>query len=366
MIACLSKNERAKFLFDALEDIGPTFRNVGILSASRFTKAVAACASLHLSWRNTKLDMQFSPTLAKGMEAESSARIKVHDDISAVLYWGATHFPVTMSQNKIPYYIISDGPYDPQDRSYPLEWAPQRWRKSYFLRQRGIYQNAEHVFTLSEWARKKIADVHLVPAEKITRIGWGPMHFASKFNPSVSDMPYFISIGHEWERKGMDIIAIAGAKLHQKYSDVDTIIAGEPRGIVIPPRRGVVQIQQAISSTAAQTLISHAKALIVGSRFDASPHVIYEALQAGTPVIGTNVCGVAEAIQAPKGGRVVPACDADALCSAMEDILLEEEQTQRRNAYDVYLESGGWDKCARIIRNTIISGSNKRGEALRD
>lgn len=366
MIVCLAKNSRASRLFKSLETIDEHFKDIGIVKTNRFYKITSALLSIQANIKQIRTDAQFSPLMAHAMAVAGNRLIQKQAQIDSILSWGATHFPVSMSRNKIPYYIISDGPYDPQDHSYPLEWVPQRWRKSYFLRQRSIYQNAEHVFTLSEWARKKIADVHLVQAEKITRIGWGPMHFTSKFNPSVPDLPYFISIGHEWERKGMDIIAIAGAKLHQKYSNVDTIIAGEPRGIVIPPRRGVVQIRQAISSTAAQTLISQAKALIVGSRFDASPHVIYEALQAGTPVIGTNVCGVAEAIQAPKGGRVVAACDADALCSAMEDILLEEEQTQRRNAYDVYLESGGWDRCAHIIRNTIISGNNKRGEALRD
>jgi glycosyltransferase involved in cell wall biosynthesis len=175
------------------------------------------------------------------------------------------------------------------------------------------------------------------------------MHLGTGPKFEISGNGYFISVGTEWKVKGMDIAVEATAILRRKYPEAYIVLLGEPQGLNIPKTEGVLQMPYSVPGRVTQTLIANARALITASRFDASPHVAYEALQVGTPVIGTRVAGVPEGIQAPRGGRVVPKEDPEALASAMEDIWTENIATQRGNAYQVYLESGGWKRSAQII-----------------
>ena len=284
------------------------------------------------------------------MEKNGCALLARHPDATAVLYWGAMNFPMDIKKCALPYYIITDGPFDPNDQTYPVEWKPRRWASDYFERQRRIYLGAEHVFTLSEWAREKLISVHNLQPGQVTRIGWGPMHAGSAPRFEMERSGYFLSVGNEWARKGMDIVAAAGASFNRKYPEARTIIVGNPRGLTIPAMPGVTQTPHALPGSEIQTLIANARCLIIGSRFDASPHVTFEALQAGTPVIGTAVAGIPEGVQEPNGGYVFPVGNVEALVVAMEKIWTADIPAQRESAYNVYRQSEGWRGCAKNSR----------------
>lgn len=350
MIACFSKNDRAYRLFDELHRIDSEFVNLGIVKASRRALRLGAASSVQPSIRQLRADMTFSPALAREMELKGSELMRANPGARAILYWGATNQPACMEEYPLPYFVVSDGPFDPNDESYPIEWKPARWRNDYFQRQRRVYGNAVHVFTLSEWAKQKLIRVHGIPEDRVTRMGWGPMHSVDAPNFELKGKPYFLSLGNEWHRKGMDIVAAAGAAFHAICRDAVTVIGGEPAGMSLPRRsEGVSLIPQSLPGVVAQTLIANARALIVASRFDASPHIIYEALQAGTPVIGSDSCGIPEAISAPRGGRIFRNGDIDALVAAMSEIWNQDIGRQRRDAYSVHLESGGWTSCAELV-----------------
>jgi hypothetical protein len=51
----------------------------------------------------------------------------------------------------------------------------------------------------------------------------------------------------------------------------------------------------------------------------------------------------------------VPVGDAAALALAMEDIWNGNEEQQRRSAYQVYAESGGWEHTANIVHHTVTA-----------
>jgi glycosyltransferase involved in cell wall biosynthesis len=124
---------------------------------------------------------------------------------------------------------------------------------------------------------------------------------------------------------------------------------------LIPPAPGLDLRPTLIPGDEAQKLIAHSRALVVASRFEFASHVIYEALQAGTPVIGSNICGIPEAINAPLGGLVVPPDNPEALADAMERILAQDILPQRKAAFSVYERSGGWGKAAEIIHQKMTS-----------
>jgi glycosyltransferase involved in cell wall biosynthesis len=354
MIPCFSKNNRASRLFSELTAVDPKYVDAGVRVPRRRALYLGALSSGCTNAAQFKTDRMFAPVVASDMEAQGTELMRGYPSASAILYWGAMNSPVVEGTRKLPYFIITDGPFDPDDPSYPVEWKTRRWDANYFQRQRGIFRNATQVFTLSEWARRKVISLHGLPESQVTRIGWGPMLVEDKPVFELPDGGYFLSVGNQWHCKGMDFVSKAGAELHEKDGRVQTIIVGAPGGVTIPPAKGVVLIPHQLPHEAVRVLIKNARALILASRFDSAGHVTYEALQAGTPVIGSDVAGVAEGIQAPHGGRLIPVGDVQALVQAMGEIWNTPDITaQRKSAYCVYEESGGWTRSAEIISNVV-------------
>jgi glycosyltransferase involved in cell wall biosynthesis len=352
MLVGISKNDRAQLLFAELKKLDPSFVDLGSLRASRLAKMRAAVGAITSTIGQWRTDIDFSPVVAEDLQEQTKTQIQEYTATSHILQWGAMYAP--MGHNRtLPYSIITDGPYDPNDPAYPVEWRPARWGKEYFERQRSVYSAAAFVFTLSEWARKKVIDVHSLDPTRVVRIGWGPMFTVGEPNLSPSRPTYFLSIGNQWHRKGMDLVAEAGHMIHLQYSHVNTIIAGEPQGLKIPGRVGVSFIPRKLVGAEVKELLAGARALLVVSRFDASPHIIMEALQLGTPVIGSDVCGIPEAINAPAGGKVIAREDLGAFVAAMASVLDENVFEQRRNASAVFEGSGGWKRSAQIILATL-------------
>ncbi|MBB4636651.1 glycosyltransferase family 4 protein [Longimicrobium terrae] len=70
-------------------------------------------------------------------------------------------------------------------------------------------------------------------------------------------------------------------------------------------------------------LMGAAELCILPSLFEGLPLVALEAMAAGVPVIGTDVCGTAEAVREGRTGRLVPAGDASALARAIGGALAD-------------------------------------------
>lgn len=355
MFACFSKNERARQFFSALAQRDPQYVDLGVCRARKAVKYLSAALSIQLKRDQWYTDTTFSPLIAHEVERQGSALLRRASGVSAILYWGAMNFPALREDLHVPYFIVTDGPFDPGDPAYVVEWSPKRWRREYFRRQRAVYRGARHVFALTDWARDKIMRLHDLSQERVTRIGWGPAQENVKPNLHPAEPGFFISLGHDWHRKAMDIVAEAGARFHAAHPEAWTLIAGRPGGLRVPERKGVIQIPQSLPGPVSQLLISQARGLILASRFESAGHVIYEALQAGTPVIGSRVCGLAEALRDPRCGFSIPAGDAGALAEAMESVWAADPLPQREAALAGYRDAGGWARSAEIVDRQIQS-----------
>jgi glycosyltransferase involved in cell wall biosynthesis len=76
-------------------------------------------------------------------------------------------------------------------------------------------------------------------------------------------------------------------------------------------------------------LFRAADASILSSSWENFPHTVVEALAAGTPVIATEVGGVAEVVRDGENGLLVPAGDAFALAEAVRRYFADEELRER-------------------------------------
>lgn len=68
-------------------------------------------------------------------------------------------------------------------------------------------------------------------------------------------------------------------------------------------------------------LLGAADGLVLSSAWEGMPNVVMEALAAGTPVVATEVGGVAEVVEAGKSGFLVPPQDPAALSQAMRQLM---------------------------------------------
>ena len=84
-------------------------------------------------------------------------------------------------------------------------------------------------------------------------------------------------------------------------------------------------------SAGVAALLQFADALVLSSRFENLPCVLLEALATGTPMIATNVGGVAEIIH-QGNGILVPSEDENALLAAMTDIQQRAYSAQEMHA----------------------------------
>ncbi len=356
MIACLAKNSRGEPLFQALAEIDERYKYLGQPKPQRAVLMRGFLSSVQADHLGMKRDARFSPIYLSQMSKECAAKIDAASEkLEAVVYWGATNLPLDPDRHKAPFFIVTDGPFDPDDPAYPPEWRPARWAGTYFETQRRIFSLATHVFTLSEWARDKVIRVHGLDESRVSKCGWGPIgnYGPPRLDP-VGGKVIFLSVGSEWRRKAMDIVAEAGAKIHAENAEVETLIAGEPVDLELLSKPGISLLPYRVPAVAVHALMRQASCLVHAARFDASPHVLYEALQYGTPVIATRTCGVPEAIT-PESGLLIEHSDAPELAQAMRTFLTMDQAKLRAGAFQAYTRAGGWPAVAARIHKVIAS-----------
>lgn len=350
MIACIGKNNRGRFLFEELHKIDERFVDLGVIEDDRSALWSGLLKSATWDIGKMKRDARFSSDYRRAMTRQCIDLIDSSPSpIEGVVYWGATNMPVDPKRHKFPWYVVTDGPFDPNDPAYPVEWKPSRWSRSYFDDQAEIFHSATHVFTLSEWARKKIISVHVVSPDKVTKIGWGPLGcIGPPIKLPEGGKKIFLSVGSDWYRKGMDIVAEAGAMLAEERDDVETIIIGEPNGLTLESLKGVTIIPRLLPWTIIHTLMRQSATVVVASRFDASPHVISEALQYQVPVIGSRVCGIAEPLVDTNGCQVIDRITASGLSEAMRQALMNDKRPP------AIVRGATWNEAAEVVAKQIL------------
>jgi glycosyltransferase involved in cell wall biosynthesis len=84
-------------------------------------------------------------------------------------------------------------------------------------------------------------------------------------------------------------------------------------------------------------LMQAADLFVLPSKFEGLPLVVLEAMAAGLPVVGTDVCGTGEAVRDGVTGRLVAPEDAAALSAAISAVLLDSRQASRMGAAARYI-----------------------------
>jgi glycosyltransferase involved in cell wall biosynthesis len=137
--------------------------------------------------------------------------------------------------------------------------------------------------------------------------------------------------------KNVALFVDAMAVVHRARPDASAVIAGDgPLERALKGRAEVLGLSDVIrfagylDQRELPQWYRAADVFVLSSDFDNSPNVVLEAMATGLPVVATNVGGVADYLDAPQGGALVPKGDAASM--ATEILALLDNDGRRRDA----------------------------------
>lgn len=144
----------------------------------------------------------------------------------------------------------------------------------------------------------------------------------------------FIFVGHVSQTKGMDEILGAAGGLDDSYcfNVVGAAVDDKYCNYEWSQHKNVQYYGQ-LSAQEASAMIASCDVLLLPSYREGYPGVIIEALQAGVPVIATNLKGISEIITDGIEGFLVPKADTTALINAIQKVSQDNYKELSDNAY---------------------------------
>jgi glycosyltransferase involved in cell wall biosynthesis len=155
--------------------------------------------------------------------------------------------------------------------------------------------------------------------------------FRKKYSISGTEK-IILSIGRIHEKKGLDLLIKSFAQIQEKIPDTLLVIVGPDEGFLseLDKISKILNIQNKIIFTGPlygdQKLMAYrdADVFVLPSKSENFGNVVIEALACGTPIIVTNLCGVAEWITNEIG--YIINYDEQELSLALKDILSDDKK----------------------------------------
>jgi glycosyltransferase involved in cell wall biosynthesis len=148
---------------------------------------------------------------------------------------------------------------------------------------------------------------------------------------------FFLFVGRLRIRKGVEVLLEAMKILRDRHPEARLLIAGdgEHRGSL--ERRAaelelgpVVRFLGRCDAARVRGLLRGARALVVPSIYEGMPLVVLEAMEAGVPVIASEVSGIPEVVEDGGTGWLVLPEDPGDLADALAEALVDPAEAARR------------------------------------
>jgi glycosyltransferase involved in cell wall biosynthesis len=141
--------------------------------------------------------------------------------------------------------------------------------------------------------------------------------------------------------KNVALFVDAMAVVHRARPDAFAVIAGDgPLESALKQRAEVLGLSEVIrfAGHIDQPVLPHwyraADVFVLSSDFDNSPNVVLEAMATGLPVVATNVGGVADYLDVPQGGALVPKGDAASMATGILALLNDDSARRAAGAFN--------------------------------
>lgn len=254
----------------------------------------------------------------------------------------------------VPYFVYTHGMLDPWfNRTYPLKKLKKQLY--WYWGEHPVLSNASAVLFTSEeecrLARQSFAPYKV--NEKV--IGYGTTApdletIVPRFKANAGDWgarPYFVFLGRIQEKKGLDLLVAAYAKLRQAHPDIpDLVIVGPQQQPAYAnrikadfPQDGIYWVE-ALEGEKKWEVLAAAEALVLVSHQENFGLVVAEALAVGTPVLISDKVNIWREISDGGAGFVQPDTQegAQRLLSNWIGLSAEQQDQMSLAAKAVYLE----------------------------
>jgi glycosyltransferase involved in cell wall biosynthesis len=252
-------------------------------------------------------------------------------------------------ERSVPYVIYTDNTLALTQRLYPLPLSAHdsEARMAYEAK---ISQEAEVVFTMSEYARRSMVDDYGCSPERVAVVGAGTNQMLPELGAKDYAVPSVIFVGMDFARKGGDVLLQAWPLVRKEVPAAELIVAGPSRRPRTPLPDGVQWLGR-VDRARLDDLYRSASVFTMPSLFEPWGFVFYEAMGYGLPCVSTSCCAIPEIVQDGVTGSLVPPGDAPALAAALITLLSDPEKTAAmgRAAHLQVLQGLSWNDVAQRI-----------------
>lgn len=198
------------------------------------------------------------------------------------------------------------------------------------------------VFAVSELVRQHCIEVDRVDPKRVETVynGLDLAEWESVVRPGSQDGIRIVTVGNIRRVKGHDVLIRAAASIAQRFPAATFSVAGE-----VLEREYFEELQQLVEELGLSDRFEFAGGIrrlreylagvdifVLPSRSEGFSNAIVEAMAASLPVVATDVGGNAEAVENGSTGIIVPPEDAEALASAMAELLADPERARQMGA----------------------------------
>ena len=213
-----------------------------------------------------------------------------------------------------------------------------------------MYQNAEKVFTLSNWCKEGLSKEYGINADKILGIGWGPAKNLKANSDFDKEQKTILAIGQDYKAKGIDILLAAAKYL----SDFKITIVGKDHSFKAKEYPKNVFIYDHLTDSALENIYLKSEFFYIFSEFDPSPHVLWEAQASGCVIIGYDAYGISEAVVNNESGLLLKTREASVVAEEIRKLQTDQIRMKRmqKEAVENYQKNGTWvEVCNKLLQN---------------
>lgn len=371
--AARSWSGTARHLVDALSGLGWTVEGAALELGGTATNIVRrAHRALRLG-----PDVVRNP-IARRVRGAKLARALRSSSADTVLHLGTMHLPAPIGRDGRRHVLFTDTTW--------AAWSPHRdqtrrmsplMRRRAFADERRAYRQMDHIFTVSDAARRSVVDDFGIPAERVTAVGTGlgqvlpPADLTNgggttggvatdgvvaRTGVAPGGPPQLLYVGkHREHDKGLDIVLDAFALLRDMGSGAALTIVGKLPPDVSEPPPGV-EVVSWVETDELAALYARSDLFVMPARNEPWGLVYLEALSQGTPILGVDRHAFRELCGDGAYGVIADRPEAVAVARAVADALADRPGLARKGAAGrrFVAEFADWNRVARRITDGIV------------
>ena len=222
------------------------------------------------------------------------------------------------SMEGIPHFLYTDHTHLANLR-YPGANRRQLFSPAWIQMERNLYHRTAANFVMSDFVRNSLIEDYSCDPAKVEIVGAAP-NMPPPATPPDNDgytNHTILCVGVDWQRKGGPILIEAFRRVLAKFPDARLLIAGASPAINAPN----IEIHGRIPPAEVSRLLLRSSVVAFPSLREPQGIFPIEALMHGIPVIASNIAAIPEVVHDGKFGRLIPPRNADALATALLDLL---------------------------------------------